>query len=156
MSTDQQKWFKNPWVWLIIALPMSAVIGGIITIIITNKNQPDMVMDDYYKKGKAINQELTLFENAKKMGIELDIKIHNHKLELRINHSVPALKVTFSHSTLARRDFELVATQNAQGIYTALFDQDIEGKWLLFVGPMDDSWKLKTTLALPQEDWVRF
>ena len=154
MSTDQQKWFKNPWVWLIIALPMSAVIGGIITIIITNKNQPDMVMDDYYKKGKAINQELTLFENAKNLGVSLQVKVTDHKVEVRAAKSYPALKISLVHSTIAKKDFELVLTPNAKGDFTATFDQVVTGKWQIFVMPMDQSWKVKTEIALPNENWV--
>jgi len=154
MSLDQQKWFKNPWVWLIIALPMSAVIGGIITIIITNKNQPDMVMDDYYKKGKAINQELTLYENAQKLGLSFQVKVTDHKVEIRSERSFPALKVSLVHSTIAKKDFDLVLTPNAIGDYTATFDQKVSGKWQIFIMPMDLSWKMRTDLALPSIHWV--
>ena len=152
--SDKHVWFKNPWVWLIIALPLSAVVGGIATVIITNKHQPDMVVDEYYKKGKAINQELTLFDNAEQLGIEVKIRVLQNKVELKINKDVPALKLALSHSTLAKRDFNLVLTKNASGLYTSTFENNIEGKWQLSVSQMDDNWKMKTHAALPNLEWT--
>ena len=154
--SDKNVWFKNPWVWLIIALPLSAVIGGIATVIITNKHQPDMVVDEYYKKGKAINQELTLYENAEKLNIAFDIRVTQHRVELKANQDFPALKLQFSHSTLAHKDFDLVLTKNAKGTFSSTFDHEIDGKWLLFVSPMDMSWKMKSMMALPNQDWTSF
>jgi hypothetical protein len=29
---ETKRWYAEPWVWLLIALPMTAVIGGMITI----------------------------------------------------------------------------------------------------------------------------
>lgn len=153
---NNSPWFKNPWVWLIIALPMSAVIGGIITIIITNANQPDMVVDDYYKKGKAINQSLLLTEKAQQLGIELSVQVMPNRIAIKSNKSFPALKAQLIHSTLKKKDFETVLTPNANGELTGTFEHNIDGKWEIVIKPMDESWKKRITLGLPTQTWINF
>ncbi|WP_299262414.1 FixH family protein [uncultured Psychrosphaera sp.] len=151
-----ESWYRNPWVWLIIALPMSAVIGGIATIIITNKHQPDMVVDDYYKKGKAINQELTLYDNALKLGITLEVKVNEHRIEVKSPMEFTALKVKMIHSTLAEQDFDLVLTPNAVSTLSSSIETIMPGKWKIIVMPMDNSWKVRKTVALPNTTWMAF
>jgi hypothetical protein len=53
MNTLKQKtpWYREPWVWLMIAFPMSAVIGGMITIYLAVTTSTGLVVDDYYKRG---------------------------------------------------------------------------------------------------------
>jgi len=38
-------WHRNPWVWLIIAIPAATVIGCMITIYLAINN-PDSLVDD--------------------------------------------------------------------------------------------------------------
>jgi len=57
-SSSPRPWFREPWVWLIIALPASAVFGGIITIWIAVESDDGLVQDDYYKYGMEINKTL--------------------------------------------------------------------------------------------------
>lgn len=156
MQQEQKDvWFKNPWVWLVIFFPVLSVVAGIATVIITSQNQPEMVIDDYYKKGKAINQELTLYNKAEELGVNLQIKVTDSRVEVKANDKHPALKITMIHSTLGAKDFSLVVTPNAIGTMSAGIDQDITGKWQIIIAPMDDSWKIKSELALPYTDWVQ-
>lgn len=148
-------WYKNPWVWLIIALPMSAVIGGIATVIITSMNSPDMVVDDYYKKGKAINLELGLVKKAEQLGIELEFKVTDERLEIKSNQTFPALQLVMVHSTLARRDFTTVLTPNAIGTLSSIVEQELSGKWKIIISPMDNSWKIKKEITLPYSNWTK-
>lgn len=151
---NSEVWYRNPWVWLIIALPMSAVIGGIATIIITNQHQPDMVVDDYYKQGKAINQELTLYNNAKTLNVSLELKVSEQRIEVRSTTEYPALKVKMIHSTLANQDFDLVLTPNAKGSLSSSISSIMPGKWQIIIMPMDSAWKIKKDVALPNTTWL--
>lgn len=147
-------WYRNPWVWLIIFFPMLSVVAGIATIIITSKNQPDMVIDDYYKKGKAINQELTLYDNAKKIGVSLQLKVEESRIEIKSPVNYTALKVNVVHSTLADQDFSLVLTPNALGSLSSSVESIMPGKWQIIIAPMDNSWKVRKDIALPNATWI--
>ena len=147
-------WYKNPWVWLVIFFPVLAVVAGIATVIITSQNQPDMVVDDYYKKGKAINQELTLYNKALELGVELSLNVTQDRIEVKSNKTLPAIKLQMVHSTLAASDFTIVLTPNAIGSFSATVEQSLDGKWQAILMPMDESWKVKSTITLPDESWV--
>lgn len=152
---NKEAWYKNPWVWLVIFFPVLAVVAGIATVIITSQNQPDMVVDDYYKKGKGINQELTLYNKAKEQGIELSLKVNGDLIEVKSNKSQPALKIQMIHSTLSKLDFAMVLTPNALGSLSGTAEFELTGKWQAVIMPMDESWKVKHTVALPSQDWLK-
>jgi uncharacterized protein len=52
-----QKWYTNPFVWLIIGGPLLVVVASFITLYLAIKH-PDPAIDDYYRKGIEINKTL--------------------------------------------------------------------------------------------------
>lgn len=41
---DKDKpWYKHPWVWVMIALPASAVVAGLYTVYLANQNAPVVI-----------------------------------------------------------------------------------------------------------------
>lgn len=152
---NKEAWYKNPWVWLVIFFPVLSVVAGIATVIITSQNQPEMVVDDYYKKGKAINIELKLYNEAEKLGVLVELRANSDRIEVKANKSLPAVKVQMVHSTLADLDFGIVLTPNATGTLSGSLDKEITGKWQAIVMPMDESWKIKNTLVFPAVAWQK-
>ena len=152
---QKEVWFKNPWVWLVIFFPLLAVVAGIATVIITSQNQPEMVVDDYYKKGKAINQELTLYNKAEELGVVLEMKSQGELIEVKSNQELPAIKVRMIHSTLADLDFAMVLTPNAKGTLSGSLEKEITGKWEAILMPMDESWKVRHKVVFPTEFWQK-
>lgn len=57
LAGDQTKWFKNPYVWLIIGGPALVVVASFITLYLAITH-PDPPIDDYYRKGIEINKTL--------------------------------------------------------------------------------------------------
>ena len=58
------------------------------------------------------------------------------------------------HSTLGERDFDLVVTPNALGVLSSSIEHNVEGKWQIIISPMDNSWRIKSSIALPYSDWL--
>ncbi|AKR43076.1 FixH family protein [Methylophilus sp. TWE2] len=52
-----QKWYHNPFVWLIIGGPLLVVVASFITLYLAITH-PDPAIDDYYRKGIEINKTL--------------------------------------------------------------------------------------------------
>jgi hypothetical protein len=42
---ENEPWFRNPWVWLVIAIPSLTVVGCIITIYLALANPDHLVSD---------------------------------------------------------------------------------------------------------------
>lgn len=58
-------WYKQFWPWFLIILPLTVVIWTVVTVIVFANNSVSLVTEDYYKKGKGINIDLTKINVAK-------------------------------------------------------------------------------------------
>lgn len=60
MTTDQEKaepWQRNPWVWLLIAIPSLTVVGCMLTIYLALTNPHILVGDSAAANPTAISAE---------------------------------------------------------------------------------------------------
>jgi len=152
MQTEVKKsWIKQFWPWFLIILPMAAVVAGISTFIIANDNKPDMVVDDYYKTGKAINADLTLLSNAKALGLTAQVVQQKDGLLISLDalQTKTSIKFSLFHSTQAKRDRFAILTADANGDYHYETDQSLTGKWSLRLESFDKKWRLETKVYFP-------
>ncbi|WP_413113531.1 FixH family protein [Thaumasiovibrio sp. DFM-14] len=155
----KKAWYKQFWPWFLIALPASAVIGSLTTVSIFAKNKVSLVAEDYYKKGKAVNLDLSRIELAQQSGINALLTFENQQGEILFNQGelavLPSLRITFSHRTLPDQDFDLLITPDASGIYRFNTTAVINGPWFIEVEPFDRSWLLSKKVTLPiQGAWL--
>ena len=153
MTNNKKSWFKQFWPWFLIALPMVAVVGAVNLLFTAIDNKPDMVVDDYYTKGKAINNDFALINNAKELNIHALIKQKEEGLMISLEGVKDKSSISFSlfHSTIAERDITSMLTADANGDYHFESDQDLTGKWNLRIEPFDKGWRLQKTVILPRE-----
>ncbi len=52
-------WYQEPWVWFILTVIFVSVTWGSYRVYFAFQNADQVVVDDYYKVGKAINQDLS-------------------------------------------------------------------------------------------------
>ena len=64
-------WYKEPWAWFIVGIIAVAVCWGVFQLSMAFRNADSVVIDDYYKNGKTINEDLTRDQNAQKMDSSL-------------------------------------------------------------------------------------
>ena len=157
MTEEQRKpWYREPWVWLLIALPMSAVIGGMITIYLAISSADGLVVDDYYKRGKAINLDLARDEAAARHGVEASLALgtEGDTVSLRlgaIDGSWPdTVRLSLLHPTRAGQDQLLMLRHVGEGNYRAAIDGLTQGHW--YVQLEADDWRLSGTLQVPQAE----
>ncbi len=150
-------WYREPWAWLVFILPFSAVVAGIATYIIANHNPDNLVVGDYYKKGKAINLEVSKVKEAQKLGIRFALKLNEEELIIKptgIEKKFPVLNVTFFHPTLAEKDFSLALTPDGYGFFRHKFEKSVQGKWKITLSSFKGLWKIHNTISLPQTDFI--
>ncbi|XQW83633.1 FixH family protein [Thalassotalea piscium] len=150
-------WYQEPWAWLVFFLPFSAVVAGIATFFIANTNPDTLVVGDYYKKGKAINLELTQIKLAQKLGMKFALKLDNNELIIKptgIEKTFPILNVNFYHPTLEEKDFYLALTPDGNGYFRHQLDQDVKGKWRVTITSFENNWKIQNNITLPQSQFI--
>jgi len=151
-------WYTEPWAWFVFILPATAVVAGIATYIIANTNPDPLVVGDYYKRGKAINLELSKIKLAQKLGMRFALKQTGNELVIKpigIEKEFPVLNLNFYHPTLAEKDFYLALTADGNGHFRHIFDESVNGKWRLTITPFEDHWKIQKTITLPQSEFIK-
>ncbi|MGR8949700.1 MAG: FixH family protein [Gammaproteobacteria bacterium] len=143
---EHPPWQKEPLVWLVISLPLSAVIAGFFTLYLAIDSYDGLVVDDYYKQGLEINRVLDREQRAADLGIEmgvsLDAELGNVEIALSSSEAFeypPSLVGTMTNSTRPGLDQDLVFMQQTDGVYRAFSLPLVAGRWHLIVGT--DSWR---------------
>jgi uncharacterized protein len=55
--TDHGPWWRQSWLWLVIAGPAIVVVAGLTTVWIAASGADTLVTADYYQKGLALKKE---------------------------------------------------------------------------------------------------
>lgn len=146
-SSPQRPWFREPWVWLIIALPASAVLGGIVTIWLAVVSDDGLVDDDYYKHGLEINKKLDRDKAAIKYGLVANLKISEGQNSIQISFDAndkfvapSSIKISFLHPTMKGHDQIMILQTDGKGIYASALPSLISSRWYLQIEA--DDWRL--------------
>jgi len=99
-------WYREPWPWILIALPGLAIVGCAITLWLALHSADGMVAADYYKRGLSINAELTRSQHATVLGLRADVEMAGFnsgdrvRVRLASDRALPAdptLRLSFFH-----------------------------------------------------------
>ncbi len=150
------RWYREPFVWLLIALPLTAVIAGFVTLGLAITSDDGVVEDDYYRRGKEINRVLARDRAAASRGLEGRVELDDaqHRLLIRLTARISAaipdnVELKFLHATRAGVDRMLVLARQSDGAYRAPLPQLAPGHWNVQLAAQD--WRLVGSLRLPQE-----
>ncbi|GEM74585.1 FixH family protein [Vibrio sagamiensis] len=146
-------WYKQFWPWFLIILPLTVVVWTIVTVIIFSNNSVSLVAEDYYKKGKGINIDITKMNVAKELGLNAVVSSENETVVVSFTKGklpyFPALTASFTHRTLPDRDFSRVLTADAKGNYRLNHKESIVGPWFIELHPYDEEWMIQGRVEFP-------
>ena len=155
----QKPWYRYGMVWLVIGIPMWSVVAGIYFIYIANSGANDVVVDNYYKDGLAINQSFAQDNQAKTLNISALLSVNDkQQLVAKVaNTKVPYIEFVLSHHN--DRDFDvkgamvLAKAQDNGGIYRFNLPNDLKGRWFVQLTAQEESgqnpWRLQAKLDFP-------
>ncbi|MDH5925438.1 FixH family protein [Vibrio lentus] len=146
-------WYKQFWPWFLIALPATVVIWTIMTVIVFTQNSVDLVTEDYYKKGKGINVDISKVNIAKELGLAASVNEKGNSVIITLDKGkldhFPAISAMFVHRTLPDRDFTQLLTADASGNYTLTLDHEMQGPWFIELSPHDSEWLVQGRMNFP-------
>ncbi|WP_232364537.1 FixH family protein [Salinimonas lutimaris] len=146
-------WYKQFWPWFFIMVPVITFTMGGVMLYLAISTQDSLVVDDYYKQGKAINASLARQQRARDLGLRPQLQIADGSFVIRLNASEAvdgqALRLTLYHTTLQARDISLLLTRDATGRYRGYSEKKTQGKWRITLEPVDNSWKVEQQVVLP-------
>lgn len=152
-------WYKQFWPWFLIALPASAVVAGIATLMIASHEPDGIVVDDYYKQGLAINQDLDRDRMAASLGLSAQVRLRaDGVLQVVLQGDRTArlavLQVSLLHPTKAGQDRVLTAKRMPDAHFEVALGRLETANWHVAIEPVDRSWRLHGRLQWPQTDSV--
>jgi hypothetical protein len=138
-------WYKHGWLWLVIGLPLSAVVAGITTVFIAAYNPDSLVADEYYKEGLAINAVIDREQHARDLGLKARMEISEDRLRLELQGvDVDQIKVKFFHPTRSAYDQELLLPQVEDGVFQAAGLKKLAPvSWYVHVEDLDNVWRIE-------------
>ena len=157
---DVQPWYRHGWVWALIAIPGASVVFGIVMITAASLGPTDLVRDDYYKAGLAINQDLEARERAAALGIEVQLIDRGAAgLLLRVDAGEGVMEIEgggtvlaeLQHPTLADLDARFELDGVAWGRWATTIDR-FDGVRTLLVSAADGTWVVQREVRAPRRE----
>ena len=146
-------WYREPWPWILISLPATAVVAGLATVWIAATNADGLVVGDYYKAGLAINQTLAREEAARQQGLTASIAQADRALSLQLGGRLQAypqqLTLTLAHPTRPGMDQAIALQHAGGGLYRAALPAMPAGKWHVQLTDPAAAWRLAGLLHTP-------
>lgn len=144
--THADRWYREPWPWILMAGPVIVVFAGFATLWIAISSSDGLVADDYYKQGLAINQTLTRTDLARRLGLRATVDVGSSavvRVSLTGSGVLPAgLRLTFVHPTRALADQAIELRIVAPGIYEGPITTPLAGRRVLTLEDVSRTWRL--------------
>ena len=128
-----------------MALPAAVVVAGLSTAYIANRHADDLVVDEYYKDGLAINVQLAKKQRAAELGVSAQLHFIGDIVTVELTGPVrdSGLRLQLSHPLEADRDFAVPLVRVSPGLYRGSMGQEIMPHWhWTLQGLRRDDWRL--------------
>jgi hypothetical protein len=142
-------WYREPWPWLLMSGPAVVVVAGFITLYLAVSGQDGLVVDDYYKQGKAINQALHRDDVARQAGLTAIVSFDQAQDRVRVtvkqadgSRLTGPLTLSLVHATRSGFDnvVNLSPTENG---YVGKLPALRTGKWNVLLEDKEKQWRLQ-------------
>ena len=153
-SNPAAPWYREPFVWLLIALPLTAVVASFVTLGLAITSDDGVVEDDYYRRGKEINLVLARDKAAAARGLQGRVELDDTKNQLllrltaREQAAIPDnVELKFLHATRSGIDRTLILPRQSGGLYQVPLPELAQGHWNVQLAAQD--WRLVGSLYVP-------
>jgi hypothetical protein len=154
MNSPGTAWHRVPFVWLVVALPLIAVVASFVTLWLAIRSDDGLVADDYYKRGKEINRDLARDRAAGALRLSARLELDPATSVARLVFTAPGgaalpanAELKFLHATRAGFDRRVALAPTPAGHYQAGVPSLAPGHWHLELSTPE--WRLVGSLSAP-------
>jgi hypothetical protein len=159
-AQNAKPWHAQAWPWLLMLGPFLVILAGGYTTWLAFSKPDAMVVDDYYKQGKAINQDLRRDRMATRMGLSgagrYDAATGKLSGMLRSFGSPIAgkIRIYLAHATQPERDIQLSAQLDQRGEFSVDLPMLERARWQVLIENDQRAWRLTGVWNWPQQQSV--
>ncbi|QBE63840.1 FixH family protein [Pseudoduganella lutea] len=149
-------WYRERWPWLLMAGPAIVLVAGFGTAWLAFAQPDALVVGDYYKRGKAINQDLRRDRAAATLGAAVTLRYDaaHGVLQGRLSAAVPlhgALQVHLAHATQPEKDLRLLVRPDDKGDFAVSLPLLERSRWTVLVEDDKRTWRLEGQWLWPAQ-----
>lgn len=154
LNDDRKRpWYREPMVWLIAGLPLTAVVAGLTTVWIAGSNPDTLVKEGYSKEGFTVQEVLEVDRAAARLGITAHLEVEGETLSAHLSglgdDAPKTLSLTLAHPTEATMDVETRLEAADGGVYRASLPPLPAGKRMVILESKDQAWRLRAPWEAP-------
>lgn len=156
---DRKPWYRQFWPWFLIFLPSTSIFAGFALLYFALDGPDGMVIDDYYKVGRAYNRNIERDQQAEAQGIRGQLTVRADGIaDLALLSNAPlnevALNLTLMHPTERDLDMTVPLVQGIQGTWSANVGQIPRAQWYVRVEDQAGSWRVAGLAWLPSDEMM--
>jgi len=151
-ATDSAPWYRQFWAWFVIIPPLVAVVAGIATVVIAQRNADSLVIGDFDRVGLRYQGVEARLAEARDRGLGAEVSLPADagtlSVRLRGGHGdPPRLQLTLAHATRGARDQQVELVRVDGDRYEGRLPRAIEHRHYLVIEPPGAEWRLEHRLA---------
>jgi len=150
-------WYNHRWPWLLMLGPALVIVAGSYTMWLAITREDAMVVGDYYKEGRAINQDLKRDRVAASLGISLHLEYDPVAGALAGNlRSLGAplggdIRLHLAHPTRPEKDIQLQLQADRNGDFSIGLPMLELARWQVQIENDKRDWRVEGVWHWPQQ-----
>lgn len=141
-SSSVAPWYRQSWAWFVLSPLILIFFVCAVLLTVAYKQADDVVIDNYYKKGRMINQRIEEDRVAKaaQLGADLTFDMTSAEVLLKLSAAdvsvfPEAVMLYLDHPVEADFDAQIELHQIAPGRYRADLDKPLAHRWYVRMMP---------------------
>ena len=149
-------WYRHRWPWFIMLGPATVMAATAVSVLLAVRQPDAMVVDDYYKQGKAINQDLRRDRMASALRLSLVARYQAGRLSGRLESfgrpMLAPFQIRLAHPTQPLKDRVLDALPDRHGNLDLALPALEMTHWQVVVEDEGRQWRLARSWSPGRED----
>lgn len=147
VAENAKPWYREFWFWFVFSPLIYIIIMCSITVTIALKGADDVIIDNYYKEGRMINQALEQDQRARDLGLLADLRFDRTSGDVMISltsavgdtASLPdTILLMMGHPVKEEKDQIIHLKAIAPGQYRGTLTTEPQYSWYLTLYPIGD------------------
>lgn len=140
-------WNKEPFMILVIGIPVLSVIVGSILLYFAVSGKDSLVSDSYYKDGMSYTEDRLFDKNASQNNITANLTVLGNIITIDVSADaaqIPeALLLQLIHPTLESRDINLMLIRTGKASFTVEKKLELPARWKLWLSSQTKEWRVR-------------